>query len=70
MPDDISPESLDHDGLAEDLPSMLEIPSDADDEAMVELAIALSLREQVKFPLCCDVMAGDLNGDIILRGEF
>ena len=54
MPDDISPEA--QDGLAEGLgesglPSMLDIPSDADDETMVELAIALSLQEQV--PLSC-----------------
>ena len=29
------------------LPAMLDIPPDADDETMVELAIALSLQEQV-----------------------
>lgn len=34
-------------GLEPSFPPMVEIPPDADDETMVELAIALSLQEQV-----------------------
>ena len=34
-------------GNAANFPAMLDIPPDADDETMVELAIALSLQDQV-----------------------
>ena len=34
-------------GMGANFPPMVEIPPDADDETMVELAIALSLQEQV-----------------------
>ena len=36
-------------GMEPNFPPLVEIPADADDETMVELAIALSLQEQVRF---------------------
>lgn len=36
-------------------PAMLDIPPDADDETMVELAIALSLQDQVHVVSCTSI---------------